>query len=146
MINTNNNNNGGYGGYQQIPVEKTTVRYEESEVSKLMSQPLKYDRITMVKLAKYMGWSGLHFFHFGRPFPGICHLLFSLIGILGVLMLSYLVFFGPEEGFIAYLMYMSAAIIPLLLSILGGILYSVYWSIHSDEDFEAAFPNPNEKK
>ena len=147
MIINNNNNNGGSGmNYSQFGVGEPARPARKSEISILMSQPLKYDRLTMIKLARYMGWCGLHFFHFKRPFLGICHVMLSLIGILGIMSLPFLIFFGDEACFEMYLTCVSASVVLLLVSVFGGILYSMYWSIHSDEEFDAAFPREDNRK
>ena len=96
--------------------------------------------MTMVKMARNLGWSGIHFFYFGRPFLGICHLLLSLIGVLGIMSL-YLIFilFGNAQYFHVLLITALTMILALPISIIAGILLSIYWSYKTDEDFNAAY-------
>lgn len=145
IIINNNNNNGQNGGGPVVFSGTDNGKPEISPISTLLSQPLKYDRATMIALSRYMGWSGWHFFLFRKPFLGFCHLLFSVVGILGMLSFVFLFFFGAGECCVMYLLYASCAVVLLLASIFCGVLYSLYWSIRSDEDFKAAFPELDKK-
>ena len=95
----------------------------------------------MIELSKYMGWSGWHFFHFGKPVLGMLHLILSFIGIVGAASCFFILRFADEPGF---LLKIALYLIPaIFISTLSGILNSLYWSVHSDDDFRAAYPKKN---
>ena len=103
-----------------------------------------YDRASMITLARFMGWSGWHYFHFGKPFLGALHLVFSLIGITGIVSIFYILLFATEPEL---LLRIALALIPgLLISVFSGIVCSFYWSVHSDEDFRKAYPRKEESE
>lgn len=143
IIINNNNNNGGrtppaHALRQQQVSYPTDIPRSAENIWDLEKLTGSHDRATMIKLARRFGWSGLHFFHFGRPFWGMIHLLLSFIGLSGMISLFYIFIFAENpEGYL----YIAMSLIPaFMISVLGGILYSIYWTVHDDETFAAVFP------
>lgn len=97
------------------------------------------NRASMITLSRWFGWSGLHFFIFGKPFLGGLHLLLSLTGILGAASLFFILMLAdnPER----YL-YIAMCLIPALpVAVLSGLVCSFYWMLHDDEYFAQVYPN-----
>ncbi|MBO5766739.1 MAG: hypothetical protein J6S24_10645 [Lentisphaeria bacterium] len=141
MVINNNNNNNNYPNTQtpsgipetkQQPVPSAPAPVDVSKFFK------NHDRESMIFLAKYFGWSGLHYFHFKKPFLGVIHLLCAVAGGVGFVSLIYLILLvkHPEK-------YLQIAmwLIPLLfLSALSGVICSLYWSLKDDESFQKSYP------
>ena len=148
IINNNNNNDGC--GCRNSSAESVGNNNPACHGYSYAFDPFEsvkgYDRKTMISLARFMGWSGWHYFHFGKPFLGALHLFLSLIGLAGAVAVLYILLFAEEPEL---LLRIALALIPaFLISVFAGIVCSLYWSVHSDDEFRAAYPqkNNNEKK
>lgn len=151
IINNNNNNNnqGGCGtGQYGYSNPRETVKPNQTAVGENMwnleNVIKKHDRAAMIKLASSFGWSGLHYFHFGKPFWGTIHLLLSIIGIVGACSLTYLFIFCDNPGL--YLRVAIALIPALLISILSGVICSLYWTMHDDDCFYSVYPEKEKEE
>lgn len=141
IINNNNNNNPGCGcGCQQEQCSAEAQPAKEKEnAEESLNIPKGYDRKTMIFLAKYLGWSGWHFFHFNKPFLGMLHLLLSIVGLIGAASLLYIVLLVDNaELYFRIACYMIPA---FLVSVLSGVICSFYWSLKDDESFQRAYPD-----
>lgn len=86
----------------------------------------------------------MHYFHFHKPFLGILHLIFSIIGIIACGSIGYIILYVQEPKL--YLQIAIGSISALLLSIISGIICSLYWTMHTDSEFRAAYPVTEHEK
>ena len=149
IINNNNNNNNRNSSATvravvptSAPVLPNREKTEKKAGFDPFSGPRDHSRATMILLARYMGWSGMHYFHFKKPLLGALHLIFSIIGIIGCGSIWYILLYVQEPKL--YLQIAIGLIPALLLSALSGIICSLYWTMQTDSEFEKAYPPPQE--
>ncbi len=145
IINNNNNNNSGCSnGYQMNFEDNNGIPNGSSSNNKceFSKRKLAHDRSTMILLSKYFGWIGWHYYYFKKPLLAVLHTILGVAGLIGAASMLYIVLYvdRPETLFRIATGMLTVG----LLSVLSGVICSVYWSFHNDNDFEKAYPNPNE--
>ena len=146
VINNNNNNGFQTDTPAQQPVSAPITTQKKTPF--LFEMPKELNRSAMVKISLLLGWSGLHFFLFRRPFFAALHLFLAIIGIVGASSIFFIIFLADQNHITLLLTVATAMTIALLLSILGGVINAFYWSLKSDEDFNQAYAdviNSNKK-
>lgn len=137
IINNNNNNN-----FPQV--ENYFEKTSKNENNPIFDMPKVLNRQAMIKLSFTWGWSGIHFFVFHRPIRAILHLFFSIIGIIGIMSISFIILFANPTHFKLLLQIASLMTLGLIISIGVGIINAIYWSLKSDQDFDAIYKKNNE--
>ena len=140
MIIVNNNNNNNSSG---LYLNST---HSDRDITSLLAFVFQKDkkRHDAIRLAFAFGWCGLHRFYLRQWVYGIIHLLLLLFGICGTVLIFYSFFVMNFTG--NWLFYMSIVFFCCLpATVLLAVGYGVYWTFHTEDEFQKSFTIPEGK-